>query len=476
MANELNRTTAGIAASSRPLKVLQFGEGNFLRAFVDWMLQIANEKGYVDSSVAVVSPRFSENNSIKKLQAQQGLYNVVLEGIRDNKPICETKLVDVITEAFSPATDINRYVEIIESDDLRFIISNTTEAGISYMPDRNCTLMSQSFPAKITALLHRRFMHFNGDKSKGLIFICCELIEDNGTTLKKYVKRHAEENNFGSDFINWIDNACIFADTLVDRIVPGFPSDDAEAVAEQIGFNDKLMVKGELYHVWAIGGDGWETIQKELPLDKAGLNVLFMPSVKEFREKKVRILNGSHTAMAVIGLQLGISTVMDAFDNKQLNRFITGMVNNEVIPTIEGDKAELRLFANGILERFYNPYIKHYLKNIALNSLSKWEARNFPVVADYCRKFGIFPQHELFSFAALIKLYSPGSGFTPDDNAAHIATIANAWNEGTDSTDIIKRIIHGGVFSIDFETAAPGFIAAAAKHLDSIRKNGIALS
>lgn len=473
MADILNRTTAAVAPASRPVRVLQFGEGNFLRAFVDWMLQTANEKGVLDTSVAVVSPRFSENMSIKALQQQQGLYHVILEGISNGEPVSCVKMIDVIECAFSPAVDPDRYRSVIESPDLRFVISNTTEAGIRYEPDSNCSLTSPTFPAKIAALLRHRFNHFAGDKNRGLIFICCELIENNGSTLRDYVLRHAAENNFGSDFISWVDEACLFADTLVDRIVPGFPTDDHDALVQRIGFDDRLMVKGELYHIWAIGGRGWQQIQAELPLDKAGLNVLFMPSVKEFRDKKVRILNGSHTAMAAVALQLGCSTVKEAFDTPLLNNFISSMVANEVIPTIDENPDELKQFADGILERFYNPYIKHYLKSIALNSLSKWEARNFPVVADYSRMNGELPSHQVMSFAALMSLYAPGSGFTPDDNEAHLAVIKQAWAEGGTTECVLRRILGGGVFVADFEAAAPGFTALAARYLDSIRENGM---
>lgn len=473
MAEILNRQTAGAGAPKRPVKVLQFGEGNFLRAFVDWMLQIANEKGVTDMSVAVVSPRFSENKSIKSLQAQQGLYHIVLEGMHNGEAVSTVKQIDVIAEAFSPAADIESYKAIIESPDLRFVISNTTEAGIRYEQDSHCCLTSVSFPAKVAAMLHHRFQHFGGDKGKGLIFLCCELIEDNGSTLREYVLRHAAENGFGEEFAKWVEDACVFADTLVDRIVPGYPAEEAAAVTERIGFDDKLVVKAELYHIWAIGGSGWEQIRAELPLDEAGLNVLFMPSVKEFRDKKVRVLNGSHTAMAAVALQLGCDTVKSAFDTPLLNNYINTMVESEVLPVIEGNEAELRQFADSILERFYNPYIRHYLKSIALNSLSKWEARNFPTVVDYVKQRGELPRREVFSFAALMSLYAPDSGFERDDNADHIKMIDEAWNAGGGAEDVLRRILSGGIFIADIEAAAPGFTALAAKYLADIRENGM---
>ncbi len=473
MAEILNRKTVGAEFSKRPVKVLQFGEGNFLRAFFDWMLQIANEEGVTDMSVAVVSPRFSENQSIKSLQQQEGLYHIVLEGICGGEAVSTVKQIDVIADAFSPAADIGHYKEIIESPELRFVVSNTTEAGIRYEKDPQCCLTSVSFPAKVAAMLYHRFRHFNGDKSKGLIFLCCELIEDNGSTLREYVLRHAVENGFGEDFSRWVDESCVFADTLVDRIVPGYPTDESEVVVERIGYDDKLVVKAELYHIWAIGGRGWEQVQAELPLDKAGLNVLFMPSVKEFRDKKVRVLNGSHTAMAVVALQLGCDTVKSAFDMPLLNNYINTMVETEVLPVIDGEQEELRQFADSILERFYNPYIKHYLKSIALNSLSKWEARNFPTVVDYVSQNGKLPKREVFSFAALMSLYAPDSGFERNDNDAHLQIIDDAWAAGGTMEDVLKRILSSGIFMADFEATTPGFTALVAKYLADIRKNGM---
>ena len=261
------------------------------------------------------------------------------------------------------------------SDDLRFIISNTTEAGIRYEEGDDITATPpNSFPAKITALLHNRFNHFGGDPAKGLIIICCELIEDNGTTLRDYVLRHARYNALSEEFIEWVEESCHFCDTLVDRIVTGFPADTIDPIKEEIGFDDNLVVKGELYHLWAIGGSGYATLQRELPLDKAGLHTLFMPSIKESRDKKVRILNGSHTGMTPIALQMGCKTVVEAFETPEIEQFVNRMVQSEVIPTIEEDQDELKHFADSILERFYNPFIKHQLSSIALNSLSKWEA------------------------------------------------------------------------------------------------------
>jgi tagaturonate reductase len=304
------------------------------------------------------------------------------------------------------------------------------------------------------------------------MFICCELIEDNATTLHKYVLRHAERTNLGADFINWVETACTFCDSLVDRIVPGFPRDNINEIKEELGFDDNLVVKGEFYHLWVIGGKGYEKLQAELPLDKAGLHVVFQPSIKAFRDKKVRILNGSHTGMVPVALQLGCETVADAFHTPIVNKFINEMVEKEVLPVIEGDQAELKAFSAEILERFLNPYIKHYLKSIALNSLSKWEARNFPTVKDNNAKKGQLAKYECFTFAALLALYSPDSTFEPDDTKEHVEYIRSNWNAADLHTTVQKIVKESGIFLLDF-SQVPGFVDTVAEYLADIKANGM---
>lgn len=472
---KLDRTTVA-EIKKRPVRVMQFGEGNFLRAFVDWQIDIANEKGLLDTSVVIVSPRYDENAAIKRLKAQDGLYHVLLEGIENGKPKRETRFISCIADVVAPAAsqeEFDRYIDYVLSPELRFVVSNTTEAGIRYKKDDVLCDMPVTFPGKVTNILWRRYNHYNGDMSRGLVFICCELIENNATTLHEYVLRHAAEAGLPAAFTEWVDNACIFVDTLVDRIVPGYPADTIDEVKASLGYDDNCVVKGELYHLWAIGGKGYETVAREFPLDKAGLHVLFMPCIKAFRDKKVRILNGSHTGMVPVALQMGCETVMDAFNNPDVNKFVNTMVETEVLPMIDEDPAELKAFADGILERFYNPYIKHYLKSIALNSLSKWEARNFPTVRDMYAKAGRLADSELFTFAALMSLYGPGSGFTPDDNADHLAIINEAWDDN-DYAATIGKILRSGIFVENFEEIVPGFGAKAAGYLSAIRRDGMA--
>ncbi len=453
MIKELNKNT--VAKTERPVKILQFGEGNFLRAFVDWQIDIANEKGVMDAGVAICQPILDPEHKvlgmIDLLHKQENLYHVYLEGIENKQPKKDIRLVKSVMDSFNPYVDYEKYEE---GDDLN-------------------ARPPKSYPAKMTALLYKRFKHFNGDPTKGLCIICCELIENNGSTLHEYVIKHAQYHKLGQDFIDWVEQNCHFCDTLVDRIVPGFPRDTINEIKEEIGFDDNLVVKAEFYHLWAIGGAGYKEVMKELPLDKAGLHVIFMPSIKQFRDKKVRILNGSHTGMVPIALRMGCETVMDAFNTPDIEKFINDMVAEEVIPMIEEDQTELKQFAADILERFYNPFIKHMLKSISLNSLSKWEARNYPTVKDNWFKAHKLAQHECFTFAALMSLYSPKSGFEPDDTQEFVEYIRKNWDSQDMDATISKIVKESGIFTVDF-SEVPGFVSAVASYVRDIEELGMA--
>jgi tagaturonate reductase len=420
---ELNKAT--VEKKNLPVKILQFGEGNFLRAFVDWMIDKANNAGVMNHGIVAVQPIAGGEGMVNLFKDQDCMYHVYLEGIKDKKPVKEVALVKSIEDIMNPYSHYAEYEKLFLSEDLEMIISNTTEAGIRYEEGDDLNAEPpKSFPAKMTALLHKRYKKFNGDRDKGLLIICCELIEDNGSTLHEYILKHAGHNNLEKGFIDWVNTACHFYDTLVDRIVPGFPRENIDEIKAELGFNDNLVVKGEYFHVWAIGGDS--IIKERFPLDKAGLNVLFMDDIKAFRAKKVRILNGAHTAMVPVALQLGCETVMNAFNTPEVEKYINRMVAEEVLPVIDEDPEELKAFAAKILERFYNPYLKHYLKDISLNSISKWETRDYPTVYDNYKKAGKNAKLTTFSFASLLVLYagqSAAKNFTPNDTAEFVGFI-----------------------------------------------------
>lgn len=468
---KLNKTT--VDKKELPVKILQFGEGNFLRAFVDWMIDKANDAGVMNHGVVAVQPIAGGDFVSNLFKEQDSMYHVYLEGIKDKQPVKEVALVKSINEVLNPYSQYAEYEKLFLSEGLEMIISNTTEAGIRYEEGDDLTATPpKSFPAKMTALLLKRFQKFNGAADKGLLIVCCELIEDNGSTLREYVLKHAEYNKLGADFINWVKTSCHFYDTLVDRIVPGFPKENIDEIKQEIGFDDNLVVKGEYFHVWAIGGDS--IIKEKLPLDKAGLNVLFMDDIKDFRAKKVRILNGSHTAMVPVALQLGCQTVMDAFNTPEVEKYINQMVATEVLPAINEDPEELKAFAAKILERFYNPFLKHYLKDISLNSISKWETRDYPTVLDNYNNLKHNPKLTTFSFAALLVLYSGKSevAFTPNDTPEFVEFIQSTFKDYDVDGWVSGILSHKNMWKENFN-AIPEFGEEVSKSVKLILNEGM---
>lgn len=453
-------------------KVLQFGEGNFLRAFVDWMIQKSNDALDLNMGVVVVQPL--PTGMVAQLKAQDCKYNVILEGVKDGQPIREIQPVECLVDAINPYTQYQEYKEYFLHPDLEFIISNTTEAGISRLAGVDITAQPPiSYPAKMVALLYERFQHFGGDKNKGLSIICCELIENNGTVLKEIVFELAQENKLPQAFITWMQEACSFCNSLVDRIVTGFPKDTIKDIQAELQVEDNMVVVGEYYHLWAIEGDA--RTKAKFPLHDAGLNVLWLDELKAFRDKKVRVLNGAHTALVPVGLLAGHATVKEAFADADIADYIHSLVAQEVLPNIDGDTQELTAFADEILERFLNPYIKHYLKDISLNSLSKWVTRDWPSLHDSAVRTGQMPVRLSFSLAALLMLYTQGDtvGFTPNDTPEHLEAVLAVWHSDAPLIDRITEILSNTDVwghEIPAMTALP---QAVATHVQSIQNLGI---
>ena len=390
-----------------PEKVLQFGEGNFLRAFVDWQIDKMNEEAGFNGSVVVVQPQ--EGGLVNMLNEQDGLFTLYLQGVQGKRAIKTHKIINSISRGINPYTDYNEYLRVAENPELRFIVSNTTEAGIAF--DENDKLnegCQKSFPGKLTAFLFRRFMVFNGDNSKGFIIIPCELIDRNGEKLKEIVLRYAEMWNLGQDFVNWINDANTFCCSLVDRIVPGYPRDTIDEVREELGYDDNLVDVGEIFHLWVI--EGPQSIKDELPIEKAGLNVKVVDDMTPYRTRKVRILNGPHTAMVPVAYLYGLETVGEAVDHEVIGRYVHDVIYDEIIETLDLPHEELVEFADAIIERFQNPYVKHYLMSIALNSLSKYKTRDLPSLTEYLKRKGTLPKKLVFSLASLIEFYKGKRG------------------------------------------------------------------
>ena len=317
----LNRNTA--QAVRYPEKVIQFGEGNFLRAFVDWIIWNTNQKTDFNAGVVVVQP--IKKGMVDVLNSQDGLYHVNLQGIDKGEAVDSIQMIDVVSRGLDPYADFDGYMALAENPDIRFVISNTTEAGIAFDPD--CRLEDKpasSYPGKLTQLLYHRYEHFKGDPSKGLIILPCELIFLNGKELKKCIQQYIGLWNLDEDFKTWFEQACGVYCTLVDRIVPGYPKDTIDQIHERIGFKDNLVVKGEIFHLWVI--EAPESVAEEFPADKAGLNVLFVPSEAPYHERKVTLLNGPHTVLSPVGYLSGLDTVRECVEDPEIGKYVQGDV------------------------------------------------------------------------------------------------------------------------------------------------------
>lgn len=423
----------------RPIKIVQFGEGNFLRAFVDPFIQTLNEQGLFDGNVAVIQPM--PQGRVKDLKQQDGLYTLILEGLEQGKVVSEHKIIDVLSEFIDPYTEYQAYLDLATSPLLTTIVSNTTEAGIAFLNETiHFNQCPTSFPGKLLAFLRMRFEAFAGSKTAGLDILACELIDDNGQTLKKVLVELARYNNMSETFIEWMTQSNRFYNTLVDRIVPGFPKQDATKLESEFGYLDHSMVKGEIFHLWVIEGEAG--LNKRLPFDQAGLNVYFVDVLKPYKERKVKILNGSHTALVPIAYLCGIDTVKEAVTDPQVGQFIQNLIWQEVIPTIDLPQQDMDKFAKAVLERYLNPFVRHELMSIALNAMSKYKARILPSVLNQL-DHGKFPKLQLFSLAANIVFYRGKrneESIKLQDDPQILNLYQTLWSEGN-VLEVVKTIL-----------------------------------
>jgi len=387
----------------RPERIIQFGEGGFLRGFIDWILQITNEQTDFNASVAVVQP--IKEGLCDKLEEQNCVYTHIMRGIKNGEPTVENKIIDVISRTIKPYDNYDEYLKLAENPDMRFVFSNTTESGIAFVEeDKYDDKPPKSFPAKVCILLYKRFTL----DMDGFIFLPCELIDKNGETLKSIILKYADLWDLGEKFKKWVEEKNIFCNTLVDRIVTGYPKDEKI----ELGYEDNMLNTSELFHLWVI--EGPKKILKELPFDKTGLNIIVTDSLEKYRTRKVRILNGAHTSMIPYAMLEGIETVKDCMENEKMFSFVKRCVFDEIIPTLDLPKEELVDYANNVFERFNNPYIRHLCASISLNSVSKFKVRVLPSLLEYIERKGQMPQNLIMSLAKLIEFYKYG---TPTDDA-----------------------------------------------------------
>ncbi|AEE91723.1 Altronate oxidoreductase [Tepidanaerobacter acetatoxydans Re1] len=433
-----------------PERVIQFGEGNFLRAFVDWMFHQMNKQNLFNGRVVVVQP--IAQGLVDRLNEQDGLYTLILRGLKDGKPTELKEIISSISRGINPYTQWDEYLKCAENPDIEFVISNTTEAGISY--DKNDSLDKKppiSYPGKLTAYLYHRFNHFKGDPTKGMVIIPCELIDRNGDNLKKIILQLSDDWSLPEEFKKWIKDNNIFLNTLVDRVVTGYPKDEIEDILNYLGYEDGLVDTGELFHLWVI--EGPKELSERLPFTKAGLNVLWTDDMAPYRTRKVRILNGAHTSSVPAAFLYGLETVGEMMDHEVLGKFARQVIYDEIIPSINLDKNMLTEFADSVVERFQNPYIKHYLISILLNSSSKFKTRVLPSIIEYQQLYSKLPEKLTFSLAALISVYKDGKvegsemkarrnkgEFIMKDDLWALEFFEKTWSEFDGSKEAAKKV------------------------------------
>jgi len=469
---ELNKAT--VSKPSYPERILQFGEGNFLRAFADWMVQMMNEKTDFNGSVVIVQP--IENGMVEMLNGQDCLYHVNLQGLDKGEKVDSLTRIECISRALNPYTEYHSYLKLAEQPEMRFVISNTTEAGIVFDP--NCQLNDtppSSYPAKLTQLLYHRFKTFNGDKSKGWIIFPCELIFLNGHKLKEIIYKYIDLWELGEAFKNWFTESCGVYATLVDRIVPGFPRKDIDSIKEKLQYNDNLVVQAEVFHLWVI--EAPQTVAEEFPADKAGLNVLFVPSEEPYHQRKVTLLNGPHTVLAPVAYLSGVDIVRDACQHEVLGRYVRKVMFEELMETLDLPKEELIRFGNDVLERFNNPFVDHSVVSIMLNSFPKYQTRDLPGLKIYLQRKGELPKGLVLGLAAIITYYrggvrADGARCEPNDAQEILQLLKDIWATGS-TQKVTEGVLSATSIWGENLNDIPGLTSMLKSYLDAIEGKGM---
>lgn len=489
---ELNRKTlaegqlaveSAPASTLKPVRILQIGDGNFLRGFVDWMVDVANGAGLMNGEVIMAQP--IERGIAGLMKSQDQLFTVLLRGVQNGKPMQSKRLVSCVKDTLNPYTQWDSMLATMQDPALRFVVSNTTEAGIAYVEEPFAeSQCPANFPAKVTALLLARYKAFGGSPESGLVFLPAELIESNGSKLKAYVLQFAEAWQLAAEFITWVKAHNVFCNTLVDRIVPGFPAAEADALYAEFGYRDPLMVAAEPFLLWVI--EGPSKVADELPLHKAGLDVVWTNDLQPYRTRKVRILNGAHTASSLAAYCAGLDTVREMTEDPVVSRFLNKVMFEEIVPFVPLPDAERKAYAETIMERFANPHIRHELISIALNSVSKWQVRVLPTIKDYAAKHGQAPAGLAFSLAALLHFYHGKFADNGDylgqrqeqtylikDNADILAIMNAAWTGASDMSQVTSTLLTDKRLWGEDLTQVPGLAQQTAVGLTRINAVGV---
>ncbi|EGU31426.1 altronate oxidoreductase [Vibrio ichthyoenteri ATCC 700023] len=457
----------------RPEKVIQFGEGNFLRAFIDWQIDLLNQHTDFDAGITIVRPIDAGH---PKLDAQGGIYTALVRGINEaGESVAEPRIITSVNRELLAYGEYEEVLRVAENPDLEWVVSNTTEAGICFDErDQFDAMPPITFPAKLTQFLYRRYQHFNGSNESGLILLPCELIDANGEKLKETVIKYAQLWQLDAEFLNWIETANTFCSTLVDRIVTGYPKDEIKSIEAEFGYQDNFLVAAEYFYLFVIQGPSW--LNEKLNLAQCPLNIKIVDDIKPYKERKVGILNGAHTAMVPVAYLAGIDTVSEAMQDGEVSAFLDALLDREVIPSLDMDEQELQSFKDSVLDRFRNPYIKHYLISIALNSLTKFKTRLLPQLITYSHEHGTAPKHLSFSLAALYCFYlgKRGDEAIPLSDDQHLLEPFEAWRQTSDdhSENVRQFLAMENHWDMDL-TLLPELPFLVAKYVNAIQALGM---
>lgn len=400
LANELKRLSKDSCTDKEPFefpeRVIQIGEGNFLRGFVDWMIHQLNKNDLFRGRIVVAAPRPTGARNIERLNGQDGLFTVWLRGLDQGRQVDQREIVSSVSRGIDPYQNWQDFLRCAENPEIEIVVSNTTESGLQYTREAlQDGVALSSFPGKLTAYLYHRYCHFHGDAAAGMTIVPCELVDNNGDKLREIVLQHATDWNLPGAFLDWLTQSNHFCNNLVDRIVTGFPQgEDANRLLSQLDYRDELLTVGEPFHLWAIEAD--ERLQEAWPFEKIGLHVPYVSDVSPYRIQKVRILNGAHTAMSALGLLSGLRTVGETVNHPVLGLFVRSLIHDEIVPSLlasvpGADETVVDDFAHSVLERFDNPFIRHELESLTLNGLSKIRVRLLPTLNDFYANHGQVP-------------------------------------------------------------------------------------
>lgn len=464
-------------------KVLQFGEGNFLRAFTDWMINKANKTGDFDGSIVLCQPIAQGMGEL--INSQDGMYTLIMRGIENGEAVEKIEPNTSVSRCINPYEDYNALMDLARSADLKVVISNTTEAGISYKAgDQLTDTPPTSFPAKVCAFLFERYKAFDGAADSGLLFLPVELIDNNGANLLRIVLQYANEWGLDADFQTWVQESNHFCSTLVDRIVTGYPADELDYFYNEMGYEDKCLVTSEVFNLWVIEGKKeWADI---MPIHKTDANVIWTEDVTPYKKRKVRILNGGHTSSVLAAFLAGHNIVLEMMNDDLFVNLLDQLLYNEIIPTLDLPKADLEQFASDVKDRFRNPYIKHKLLDISLNSCSKWCARCMPSLTGYVESKGELPKALSFSLAAFIRFYKGEmvdgafQGTRPDgtvypikDDAEVLAFFAEVWANNDAKTVAAKTLANTAFWDGKDLSAVEGLSELVGSYLEEMEQKDI---